>query len=177
MLQLIEENVQVLQEEYEAFIRGSCDEVISAEMAYLGRCGPQYWFESPGIWVSFRRPGRYWNGYGFSKPSDTSRVGIDFEVNYPFNGVNTAVAGALARDDQGTVFLVHRGKFRGGKGLTQRCSMEYFEQRSPERVAEVIERGRSSRFILVSRLIGGLNDLADFGRAVVDLKQTVGRAR
>jgi hypothetical protein len=178
VLRLVEENTRALHKEYEAFVRGSCDEVIHGRMAHPGRqpfAGILYWFESPGIWVSFRQPGRYWNGYGFSKPRGTSPVGIDFEINYAFHGINPALGAALARDDQDTICLVHRGKFTGKRGLTKERSLEFFEQRFPERLVVALEQGSPTKFILVARLVGGLNDIADFGRAVVVLKQTVGR--
>ncbi|MGI6666581.1 MAG: hypothetical protein ACOX5Q_03860 [Bacillota bacterium] len=72
MLELVYENVPTLQEEYEAYIRGSCDEEMEAMLVHLGR-GPfprtLYWFNNLGMWVSFHRPqGRFWNAYGFNKP-------------------------------------------------------------------------------------------------------------
>ena len=59
MLKLVYENVPTLQEEYEAYIRGSCDEEMEAMLVHLGR-GPfprtLYWFNNLGMWVSFHRP-------------------------------------------------------------------------------------------------------------------------
>ena len=39
------------------------------------------------------------------------------EINIPADGLNRAISGAFARDDAGRVWLLHRGKIRGGKAL------------------------------------------------------------
>ena len=39
------------------------------------------------------------------------------EINIPADGLNRAISGAFARDNAGRVWLLHRGKIRGGKAL------------------------------------------------------------
>lgn len=86
------------------------------------------------------------------------------------------MGGGLARDSEGTVYFVHRGKFAARKGLTKEYVLNFFEQCFPDRVVAVLDdKGRHAKFILVARMLDGLSDIADFGRAVVALKQGLGR--
>lgn len=180
MLKLVYENVPTLQEEYEAYIRGSCDEEMEAMLVHLGR-GPfprtLYWFNNLGMWVSFHRAqGRFWNAYGFNKPQVQKPVVIDFEINYSYDGLNPTMGGGLARDSEGTVYFVHRGKSAARKGLAKEYALNFFDQCFRDRVVTVLDdKDRHAKFILVARMLDGFSDIADLGRAVVALKQGLGR--
>ena len=106
------------------------------------------------MWVSFHRPqGRFWNAYGFNRPQGQKPVVIDFEINYSYDGLNPTMGGGLARDSEGTVYFVHRGKFAARKGLTKEHALNFFEQCFPDRVVAVLDdKGRHAKFILVARM-------------------------
>jgi hypothetical protein len=43
------------------------------------------------------------------------------EVNFPIEGKSVQIAGVLARDETGTVWILHRGRFRGiGRALFEK---------------------------------------------------------
>ncbi|MGO8735591.1 MAG: hypothetical protein ACLQVM_22660 [Terriglobia bacterium] len=55
---------------------------------------------------------RYWNAFGIGLRASNS---ICCEINFPIEGKNEQIAGALAKDEQGAVWVLHRGKIGGGK--------------------------------------------------------------
>jgi len=174
MLRLIDDNIVRFQEQFEQHIQANCTEVIKGQLAHLGRRFDAwlYWFSDPGLWVSFRRPKRYRNAYGFSKPKGTSPVGIDFEINFPLVGINRRIAGALAQDEAGKIYMVHRGKLGGARpGLTKENVLGYFRKHHPQRIVELEEPAGLLTVILVGPLLGGLDEVAEFGRAVLQIEQ------
>ncbi|MGE5580206.1 MAG: hypothetical protein ACM3WU_09210 [Bacillota bacterium] len=173
MLRVVEDKVAEYQEQYEKYVQANRTEETRGQLAHVGRRfdATLYWFSEPGLWVSFRRPRRYWNAYGFAKPRGTSPVGIDFEINFPFVGVDRRIGGALAQDEAGTVYMVHRGKLGGARpGLSKANVLSYFERHHRERIVELKEPQDSSTVILVGPLLGGLDGVAEFGRAVLRIK-------
>ena len=59
----------------------------------------------------------YWHGFGNGAPQAGKKVALASEINIPADGLNRAISGAFARDDAERVWLLHRGKIRGGKAL------------------------------------------------------------
>ena len=72
-----------------------------------------YWIVSEGIWIGFRvLANRYWNAFGIGlQPSNSVRC----EINFPIEGKNEQVAGVFAKDQQGAVWVLHRGRIGGDK--------------------------------------------------------------
>lgn len=69
------------------------------------------------------------------------------------------------------MYMVHRGKLGGARsGLSKANVLSYFEQHHPERIVELREPQGSSTVILVGPLLGGLDGVAEFGRAVQRIK-------
>ena len=58
-----------------------------------------------------------WNGFGIGAPIAGKKVSLAAEINFPAEGLNRALSGVFARDENGRVFVLHRGKIRGGKAL------------------------------------------------------------
>ena len=58
-----------------------------------------------------------WNGFGIGAPIAGKKVALAAEINFPAEGLNRALSGVFARDENGRVFVLHRGKIRGGKAL------------------------------------------------------------
>lgn len=70
------------------------------------------------LWYAAQQNGKtYWHGFGNGAPQAGKKVALASEVNIPADGLNRAISGAFARDDAGRVWLLHRGKIRGGKAL------------------------------------------------------------
>lgn len=75
------------------------------------------WFREENWWFAFEDlTNRYWNGFGLGDPfTDNRAQALVVELNPPKEGVNRQIQGAFAEDEQGRVFLVHRGKLGGGR--------------------------------------------------------------
>ena len=76
-------------------------------------------------------------------------MSIAAEINFPAAGLSRAVSGVFAEDGKGGLWVLHRGKIRGGKEL-------FFRYFGGETVA-ADDGGREDRFALIGRL-----DDADF---------------
>ena len=73
---------------------------------------------SLNLWYAAQQNGKtYWHGFGNGAPQAGKKVALASEINIPADGLNRAISGAFARDDAGRVWLLHRGKIRGGKAL------------------------------------------------------------
>jgi len=70
------------------------------------------------LWYAAQQSDKtYWHGFGNGAPQAGKKVALASEINIPADGLNRAISGAFARDDAGRVWLLHRGKIRGGKAL------------------------------------------------------------
>ena len=87
-----------------------------------------------------------WNGFGIGAPVVGKKAA---EINFPADGINRALSGAFARDEDGRIFVLHRGKIRGGKALFFRY---YYGK-----VASADDGGKTDDFALIAAL-----DAADF---------------
>lgn len=74
------------------------------------------WSEDLGLWFAWQyiESSRYWNSFGTARPH-SGTVPILCEINFPIQGVNRQVSGAVATDGTGQVVLLHRGRIGGGK--------------------------------------------------------------
>ena len=110
-----------------------------------------------------------WNGFGIGAPIAGKKVALAAEINFPAEGLNRALSGVFARDENGRVFVLHRGKIRGGKALF----FQYYQGKTI--TAE--DGGKPDTFAL----IGSLNDadfpaqLATFVRQILDIKAAAKR--
>ncbi|MCX5845548.1 MAG: hypothetical protein NTW12_04200 [Deltaproteobacteria bacterium] len=75
------------------------------------------WSNTLGIWIFQEKisDSRYWHAFGTGKPSGSSHIPINCEINFPKNGIDRRIGGAIAADRDGQIFVVHRGKIGGGK--------------------------------------------------------------
>ena len=70
------------------------------------------------LWYAMQPQGKKcWNGFGIGQPVAVKKVSITVEINFPAEGLNRAVSGVFAEDSDGGVWVLHRGKIRGGKAL------------------------------------------------------------
>jgi len=98
-----------------------CDKQIVVKAGHKGgyRDCSIHWSQDLGLWFHSKKieGSRYWNIFGLSKvaPKQNSMLSIVCEINPPVEGLDKRTQGAFARDEQGHVWLVHRGKIGGGK--------------------------------------------------------------
>ncbi len=77
------------------------------------------WAEIPRVWFYSKAVAgsRYWNAFGVGRPSAGGAVSSTIEINIPTLSLDRKIGGAFAQDDAGKVFLVHRGKIGGRRGV------------------------------------------------------------
>ena len=122
------------------------------------------------LWYAMQAQGKKcWNGFGIGQPVAGKKVLIAAEINFPTEGLNRAVSGVFAEDSNGGVWVLHRGKIRGGKAL-------FFQYYQGETLT-ADDGGKPDTFAL----IGSLNDaafpaqLAAFVRQILAIKAAAKR--
>lgn len=78
--------------------------------------GQVHWFSDLGFWFLpvLIRGSRYWNAFGTEKPTYGASLSITCEVNFPVEGVQRQIAGALVKNND-NIYIVHRGRIGGSK--------------------------------------------------------------
>ena len=105
-----------------------------------------------------------WNGFGIGAPIAGKKVALAAEINFPAEGLNRALSGVFARDENGRVFVLHRGKIRGGKAL-------FFRHYHGETVS-ADDGGKPDDFARIAALDDAAfaGKLADFVRQIIAIK-------
>ncbi len=121
MLKILEDEAAIRrgQRQFARSFRPFADEKITVKIGHPGanfKAGV-FWSERLGIWFFSRKMSedRYWNVFGIGRPTPGDDVSITCEINFPVRGIDRKTGGALARDNAGRIFVVHRGKIGGGK--------------------------------------------------------------
>jgi hypothetical protein len=121
-----------------------------------------------GIWWVMREheEGRFWNVFGITQRD--SRLGdIKIEINFPLRGIRRQVKAALASDESGRVFVLHRGGLGGSKAGKSLLNYPW-----KGREMKVQDGDRVSTLILIGAL-----DEADFPYKVAEFVRRVGQIR
>lgn len=132
------------QQQFVARLAGICNRQIQAKVGYQGGYADCtiLWSQGLGLWfysdyASALGKGktRYWNAFGLSQspPRQSSMLSIVCEINPPIDGLNKYVQGAFARDDNGHVWLLHRGRIGGGKpGIGRKLFFDNYQGEDEE---------------------------------------------
>ncbi len=129
-----------------------------------------FWAEGPGIWFHSKASaeGRYWNAFGIGKPTAGGAVSSTIEINIPTISLDRKIGGAFAQDEAGKVFLVHRGKIGGRRGVGK----SLFEARYRGVWAEVEDGNTRNAVVIIGELRSPLfvRQLAQFIRKIEAIK-------
>jgi len=102
------------------------------------------------IWISVREVDtRFWNGFGIGKPKEDSNNSLVGEINFPYQGINRQIAGAFAKEDNGNILVLHRGRIGGPK---KGIGKKYFTDNYRGDIISAIDGDRQSEFCLVGEL-------------------------
>lgn len=130
-----------------------------------------YWHPTFRVWANFAEvDNRYVHRFGTSTPESGGSLPVVVEINVPREGVNARIAGDFVEDAAaGRVFLAHRGRIGGGRGIGKAS----FWQRA--QLASVLaDRGDGveSRVVLVGELGSPrlVENIAAFVQEVARLK-------
>lgn len=123
MLKILDDEsaVRRCQRQFIRALRPLVTERIAVRIGHQGESARAnvHWAEDPGIWFHSKAiaGGRYWNAFGIGKPPPGSAVSSTIEINIPTLSLDRKIGGVFAQDDAGKVFLVHRGKIGGRRGV------------------------------------------------------------
>lgn len=107
-----------------------------------------YWSDKLNMWIqSFEiEESRYWNGFGLKKPEPPKSSNIVCEINFPIKDINRRVAGVFAKDENGEVYILHRGKLGGNFGKRD------FEEKYNGDWTLVQDRNQETNMVLIGKL-------------------------
>lgn len=154
-----------------------------------GKCGylgghidaDMVWFPEEKFWWAYQRipdgpEPRHWNAFGLEEPLGDSRMhDIACEINFPLFAGTWRVAGALAMDESGEVYVVHSGRIGGGrKGVGRSLFMENFA--GSRQWSDAERNGKPKKVVVVSALDDDelVQNLAHFAREVGRIKKLTG---
>ncbi len=68
-------------------------------------------------WINENSGNRFWNAFGTGEPKWNTGYShsITCEINPPFEGIDRRISGVFAKNAEGKLYLLHRGKLGGGK--------------------------------------------------------------
>lgn len=123
------------------------------------------------IWISEREyPNRFWNGFGVGHPIPGKNNSLNGEINFPYEGINKHIAGVFASDEDGNIFVLHRGRIGGGKpGIGKR----YFTDNFRGVFINAIEEDHETVFCLIGELDSHIfsEQVANFIREIYRIKR------
>ncbi len=157
-----------------------------------GKCGyrgghvdaDMCWFPEEKFWWIYQRIAdgpepRHWNAFGLEEPLGDSRMhDIACEINFPLSAGTWHVAGALAKDESGEVYVVHSGRIGGGrKGVGRSLFVDHFA--GSEQWIGVERNGEPKKVVVVSALDDDslVQNLAHFAREVHRIKGLVDKRK
>ena len=99
-----------------------------------------------------------WNGFGIGTPIAGKKVALAAEINFPAEGLNRALSGVFARDENGRVFVLH------GKAL--------FFRHYHGKTVSADDGGKPDDFARIAALDDAAfaGKLADFVRQILAIK-------
>jgi hypothetical protein len=121
MLKVIEDEATIrrCQQQFNRSFRAVADVRLPVRVGHPGASfrASVHWSDELGLWLYSRRvqERNHWNVLGIGKPVPEGRVAITCEINFPIRGIDRKIGGALARDLEGTVYVVHRGRLGGSR--------------------------------------------------------------
>lgn len=94
-------------------------------------------------------PDRYWNPFGLGRPRNGATITGRCQINYACENVNLRMAGLLAKDAEGRLYLLHSGKIGGGrKGVGKNAFLDFY---TGERIM-VTDGERQYEYLLIDRI-------------------------
>ena len=112
------------QREFEEVVVKAASERIETRIGYPAgqRKAFVHWVPKTDLWANISLPSdvnypaqRYWNVFGFGKPTASNPVNIMCEINPPFEGIDRRSAGAFGQAE-GNFYILHRGRFTAYRG-------------------------------------------------------------
>jgi hypothetical protein len=176
MLKVVESEAAVRrhQRQFVRSLKPLLDGVIPVEIGHPGasvraRVG---FSERLGIWTYSRKIAdhRYWNAFGIGRPEAASRTAITCEINFPLCGIDRRTGGAFAEDGTGRLFVVHRGRLGGRRGVGKGLFETHYRG-----VWEVMADGGEETPVALIGVLGSprfARQIAQFVHKIARIKET-----
>jgi hypothetical protein len=133
-----------------------------------------HWSADLDIWMTFQAvEKRFWNAFGVGNIFESGSSSIVVEINSAFEGINRHIGGVFIQDNEGRIYLGHRGSIGGGRrGIGKSAFMESIE---PEKLADIQDGDRVSEVVLIGALDAVVfrESVAGFVRKVQQFKAAV----
>jgi hypothetical protein len=160
MLKVIEDEAAIrrCQQQFARSFRAAASARVPVRVGHPGASfrASVRWSEELDLWLYSRRipEKNHWNVLGVGRPAAEGRVAITCEINFPIRGIDRKIGGALARDGEGEIYVVHRGRLGGSRkgigkslfGSRYRGAWAMMEDGGEEAVVAVVGALRSPRF-------------------------------
>ncbi|MBI4633039.1 MAG: hypothetical protein HY742_04030 [Deltaproteobacteria bacterium] len=182
MVRIIEDEAAIRrgQRQFVKNLKPFADEKITVKLGHPGASfkAGVFWSERLGIWFFSRKMSedRYWNVFGIGRPAPGDDISITCEINFPVRGIDRKTGGALARDNAGRVFVVHRGKIGGGKkGIGKTLFESHYRG-----VWATVEDGAEENTVTLIGLLGSphcARQIAQFVRKIDRIKTVADNSR
>jgi len=131
--------IENAQRQFVAKLKERCNRQITVKVGRKGGHKKRViqWSQLLGLWFysEKRESSRYWNIFGLSEvaPRENSMLSIVCEINPPVEGLNKRAQGVFMRDNNGHIWLLHRGKIGGGKpGIGRKLFFENYQGETKE---------------------------------------------
>jgi len=133
------QEIENAQRQFVAKLEERCERQIPVKVGRKGGHKERviHWSQLLGLWFysEKREASRYWNIFGLSEaaPRENSMLSIVCEINPPVESLSKRAQGAFMRDNNGHIWLLHRGKIGGGKpGIGRKLFFENYQGETTE---------------------------------------------
>ena len=129
------------------------------------------WFPKEGFWWGYQKlldvpMPRHWNAFGHEKSESVLDApgsrNITCEINFPLSGGSWRITGALAKDDDGKIYIVHTGKIGGGRKVV---GMNQFKEIFGG-IWIGVTSSRGEKIVVKVSLLDDMNLVSNLGRFV-----------
>ena len=109
------------------------------------------WSNNLRIWFFSEtlKGSRYVNAFGIDKPKRNAHISNVCEINFPLKGINRRIGAAIAQDDKGSIYIIHRGKIGGGRSG---IGKSLFEENYRGKLISVDDGGDEKTMALIGEL-------------------------
>jgi hypothetical protein len=139
-----------------------CDRVEEMNLGFQGGglAATVHWSSDLDLWMALQGvEKRYWNAFGLGNPFESGSNSIVVEINSPYEGINRHVGGIFLKDDNGGLYLGHRGSVGGGRpGIGKEA---FLDSSGPEQLMDFQDGDRVSEALFIGAL-----DATDFPECV-----------
>ena len=146
--------IDIAQRQFKKAIKSSLCYKAKRNLGFHGgnRTELVYYDDTIGLWFASsedtKSMNRYWNPLGTQTVSKNTNLGITVEINFPYK-LDRRVAGVFLKDEDGNIYIGHRGKIGGGRtGIGKNEFIQYYK----ELKGYVIDGNEETELLIITEL-------------------------